>query len=760
MDTSRTALELSEVTDEGKFERLATAILRESSDNYRPLVQTGVNSSGKTIKGPVDGLTIIQESGNTHIIAVHHTTTARIGLKRKWLYDPANPGTADADLNKNQAPGDIIKTWTQVQKWKSQLGDVKVTLILTTNQDPDSDVIVAATALAKRLDITLDIWSGSRLAHSLDDPQGQWIRASFLGIHQEHLSQHHLATLSRKSFEEYRRYDRSAESVDRDIDNQLMNIPLGVTFLVGDSGMGKTVACRRLFERHIDSGGRALFIPQSIVYTSMTLDAAIRQVVSQLDQNIIPASPSALALATPKNPLLLLVEDVNSTSASDQLIAKILAWSRKLPGKTNSVNDETQCTWKIVCPLWTRSLHLLAKHGEISPTSNILAIGPYSRDEGTKAVLARAMSTGDSVTVLQAEEIAASLGNDPLLIGLHQIKARPDPHRVIQAFVFESCAEAARSTKTLSELKFRNSLRSLGISSVRNGWGDLYINDIESESLISETDRSCLSILSTEGKLMRIDGSADKPSYAFRHDRIRFWVIADAIAHYDSIGSLDDSLIADPYHSERVAESYVWIRRHEPLLERILQINALSAFNILRLLADSGDTDCTRIASLVSGRLRDGRLKVPDNSHVKRAILNCLSDSSFPEVPHLVRLLGKPTQQGWLADFRNGELSGGIWLCVDCPPNYGAPWRDAYISHAKERFSTGYYDALSGILGQPKVSDKHLLGAIYLAGFFAEPTLIPALESAWISDNSRIDRISAYLWALARCGGGVMFASH
>lgn len=51
-----TIRKLSEMSDDAAFERLATAILREARPEYGSLLHPGVNSEGKTMKAPVDGI--------------------------------------------------------------------------------------------------------------------------------------------------------------------------------------------------------------------------------------------------------------------------------------------------------------------------------------------------------------------------------------------------------------------------------------------------------------------------------------------------------------------------------------------------------------------------------------------------------------------------------------------------------------------------------------------------------------------------------
>ena len=187
--TNRTIQALAAITDEGLFERLATAVLREDNPLYKPLVQTGVNAGGKTVKAPLDGICFVLGAEPPHLIAVHHTrpTTARNNLKRKWLDDP---------------DGDFIKTATIVAEKRGNVPDLQATLVLTTNREPSEVVISEVEAAGRTHDIKIDLWSCSRLAHFLDNyPVGHWIRRQFLQIEQELLSPELLHELSLKSLE-------------------------------------------------------------------------------------------------------------------------------------------------------------------------------------------------------------------------------------------------------------------------------------------------------------------------------------------------------------------------------------------------------------------------------------------------------------------------------------------------------------------------------------------------------------------------------
>jgi hypothetical protein len=252
MNQTRTEETLEGITDEGLFERLATAILREAEPRYRGLVHPGVNAAGKTVKSPVDGITFLEGSDAPHMLIVHHTTTARDDLGKKWLHDPATVTTRKGG-KPTAPPGDLIKTIAIVEDQRKTMSPLDATLVLTTNREPDEGTVRSVQAAAAPHRLTIDLWHRSRLAHFLDhDPQGQWLRRSFLGVKPERLSLAWLGELSKKSLAIYSPPDREDAWVMRELDVALGSTPSRlVTFVVAPSGLGKSIACyKQLVPRH------------------------------------------------------------------------------------------------------------------------------------------------------------------------------------------------------------------------------------------------------------------------------------------------------------------------------------------------------------------------------------------------------------------------------------------------------------------------------------------------------------------------------
>jgi len=57
---------------------------------------------------------------------------------------------------------DLLKAIELVARARAEIPELRVTLALTTNHEPDPTLITKVTQAAKAHDIDVDIWSGSR----------------------------------------------------------------------------------------------------------------------------------------------------------------------------------------------------------------------------------------------------------------------------------------------------------------------------------------------------------------------------------------------------------------------------------------------------------------------------------------------------------------------------------------------------------------------------------------------------------------------
>jgi hypothetical protein len=177
------AAALDKITDSGRFELLATAVLRRARPELAALIHTGINAEGKPVPSPTDGMGLVAGTSH-HFGSLQHTTCSLDALRRKWL----------------GRKGDIVKAVALIRDERQRNPSAELTLVLTTNRVPDETLFREAQVKAREHLIELDIWERTRLADFLEhNPDGQWLARQYLNIPQRRLSTDLLADVCQRS---------------------------------------------------------------------------------------------------------------------------------------------------------------------------------------------------------------------------------------------------------------------------------------------------------------------------------------------------------------------------------------------------------------------------------------------------------------------------------------------------------------------------------------------------------------------------------
>ena len=742
-----TAEALEAVTDAGLFERLATAVLREAAPHCNHLVQTGVNAAGKTVAAPVDAICFVPAADPPHMIAVHHTTFSREGLKAKWL----SGSRALQSSTSSSTTGDVIKTAEYVAEKRRDSPGLRATLILTTNKEPDHSLVSDLHSEGKLHQLEIDLWSRSRICHFLDNmPSGQWIRQEYLGIEQQLLSLELLQELSRRSLQLNAPPSDPQTWIRRESDMALRDIRNGVTFLVGGSGLGKSLTCYRALEAHVRQGGCGLVLRDENLVGAITLDHALRTTLSQLHPNL-SATEAPTSYGSVDEPLLLVVEDVNRSGQAGRLAEKLASWSPGPP--TNGADGQGRVSWRLLCPLWPTTIASMetAARERIKPL--ITPAAGFSDNEAEAAVLARAQAQHRKVSALEASEIARALGQDPLLVGLYDFGTPPDAAQVIEQYIEGSLSAIAADRLDYMAPDYRGALRALAVEMLeRRQLSARWSRAREWTSLKGDLGK-LLAQIAHRGDPIRLDGGSAEPRIAFRHDRVRDWLLADAVGELERQRQLPDSLLAEPYFAEIMGQALVRDGTNEQFLRRLSDGNPLALFHALRLTAQTGSPHRSTILKAIYDWLDRPESRSRSRRYLRWEASAILAETDLPDVPAIATKFPGRSTFAQLARLRNGDATGGVELCIDLEPGVTAPWRDSQLDHAKMHHARELTDDLCRILERHDLSGSERTGALRLAGHLAEPTLAPAIASCWNNDEERPSNLRDYLWAFAHCCG-------
>ena len=633
MNANRTKQALASITDEGLFECLATAVLREDNPLYKPLVQTGVNADGKTVKDPLDGICFVSGAEPSHLIAVHHTTTERNSLKRKWLHDLDAVKPHDKSKKSSTPPGDFIKTATIVAEERKRVPNLQATLVLTTNQEPSETVIREVEAVGRDHDIEIDLWSCSRLAHFLDNyPVGHRIRRQFLQIEQELLSPELLHELSLKSLKINPPPGDDAEAwIPRALDETLaLGLHRDVTFVVAGTGQGKSVACYRRLVSHVQEGGFGLVLSHDVVAEAMTLDQAIANTLRQLHPALASDEETALSICSPERPLLLVVEDINRADRTQFLAEKIAGWSRTQAATEDKSNWESK--WHLLCPLWPEMLALLGDQARKSIESLLVSAGGFSENEGRDAVLARARLVSNELSPLNALSISESLGHDPLLIALYDFGNTPDPGQVIGQFVDASLSRTAAAAKDYLPTEYRKALRVLAEGMLAHRQIDLHWFNVSGWVDVQGEPLRLISHIAHAGELICLMGPIENQRLVFRHDRVSDWLLADAAAELERRNALPICIVEEPYYAEVIGAALFSSSLGSNFLRRVAEANPLALFHALRLFGDAIQSSYNDILQAIDRWLDNPATHDRSNLHLRLEALAMLAETDSHRV--------------------------------------------------------------------------------------------------------------------------------
>jgi len=732
MPITQTEQKLADINDEGYFEKLATAVLREADADCAAVIHTGVNPTGRTVPSPVDGIVIRTEINPPRLISLQHTTTAKKNLRGKWLGAP---------------DGDFVKSAKVYAEAKKSTPKMTGKLILATNQDPDSDLVVDVGTECAAADMDNQIWGRGRLAHFLDfNPTGQYIRRKYLGIAPELISKPLLLELSGKSLEVHAPKDDAGLRVPRELDAEL-KIRRRLMFLIGRSGNGKSVACHKKLQQHVREGGFALVLTDEHIVRAATLTDAVGAALHELHPELVSnAGRDALSLCSPTEPLYLTVEDINRSGRAADLAEKLFAWLK-------TQDKEAGFPVQVICPIWPDAWRALDRGVQEAAAASVIQVDPFSSLEGRAAVQRRAQTSGRALSDMAADKISSELGHDPLLIAIYRDPSKPPiAGRVIEQFVDDNLQRVAKEGGHHVAADYRMALRALAAQMLQRRMLNPRWSELRRWSGLSETDLKCIGHLVHDGKVLYLGGTSDRQAIAYRHDRIRDWILSDAIAGMAETETLNEEVLQEPYYAQVLGGAVALRPTDSKFVASLRSHNPLALFYAYRQLPDDPKDGRGGVATTITAWLESGVSNDPDLRNLRWEALRLLADTDGREVKALSDLLQKNNWAYWQAQFRNGNL-GGLMLFLASRPATTDPMRDALVVHAKQRFGRNLIAELEKLLKRGDLDEASRQLTLRLAGHLADPALAAAIAICWENDADREKLARDYLWAAAQCCG-------
>jgi len=751
-EPNSTIKKLSEITDAGLFERLATDVLRACKPSlHESLSHPGVNPDGKTVKAPLDGIGWVRNVEGDRVVAAAHSTYEQNDIEKKWLHDPSTVKVRKPG-NKPTAPeGDLRKAIREISVFRVNQPSLKATLALTSNREPNQKSIVAAQQLATEASIDLDIWSVSRIAQFLDSPEGQWIRKKYLGNPVEFVSIEFLQSCTQAFLNKYAYPLNPAELVER---NNFVESSSGHLLLVGPSGVGKTTIALQILKHHAENGGTGLVIPHETVILATSLAEAIDMELRKLEPHLQPkAGYQALSLATDSLPLIVVIEDANVASEPSAILNKVVGWTLS---DAQAGNDSKCNSWRLVCPIWPRYVDSLTHQFDKMHGSILQTVDVYTDEQAEEAIRKKSLAVGCELLPATVSSIANALGNDPLLIALCNFSSGIDAARVIETYIEKELARVASNSATLHQTDIRDAVDNLVQCMLRYRRLNPSFREIKNW-FHNESDRlKTLRLVFKTGSVLRLVSRDGEEILTPRHDRVLLSLFSRIMGEDLRNGNLSESYLADPFFAEALGAAIVSAQFDADRFTWIKQANPLSLFHAFHLAAKTSSRIFPTIVQIASDWISNTEMHRSQFRSVRFRALRILAETDAFEVISLTDLFPDGDRyESWCeARFRNGDIDAGLkLLTIFDSLGVTIKGRREFLSHIFARFGSKIVAPLRQILATPDLNSRDRKGCLLLAGYLGDSALAEGIHASWVCIKPSDRDLVAFLWAAARCRG-------
>ena len=580
------------------------------------------------------------------------------------------------------------------------------------------------------------------------DPRGQWIRKTFLGVEPTALSERLLRDLSLRSIRSSLPPDDPELWVDRSVEEALRDrVDDRVQFVLGESGVGKTVACLKHLQRHVQAGGFGLVVDDEILRTSVAIEDAIGRTLQNLQPSLRGSAGSdALSLASENDRLTLVIEDINRSLQPSRLVERLAAWN------AHDTSTEDLPHWRILCPIWPQTIALVSDTASKAVNESTVAIALFTKDEAVAAVRRRC----DGLTDLEAEALASALGYDPLLIALHEDgENASDPASVIHTYVAHSLDRLASSEGRYTPGEYWSALRTLSLEMLKRRRLEPRFAEVSDWTAEKPQVAVMLREMAGHREVIRLEGTSVNQRAVFRHDRVRDYILAEAIAHAISHDDLSVPVMFEPYFAEVLGIAVT--RGGVPIqtINEVIHANPLALFCALRHCSRQ-DTDRAQwVLEAATSWAQSDACRDPLNRSLRAAVLRVLSVCDGAHIRRLCETVEDEVPNEWSlrGRFRNGDVRAGVHLCAMVPPGVRWAGHVELIDFVGHKGGSGFVRALENLLRRTDLTEGQRSGALRLAGFVGNSDLAGVLGESWSREASPMGVLSDYLWACSQCCG-------
>lgn len=728
---NETNIALANITDAGLFERLASDVLRVAEPEiYKSISHQGMNPQGKTIKAPLDNVGWSYVNGENRVVAVAHTTTSRNDLETKWLRD-LNNVTPRKGGKATGSDGDLVKAIKELVKIRQDNPELKARLALMCNSEEPQTIRIQAHQLASKHNIELEIWSNSRIASFLDiDPNGQTIRHKYFDVLPTVLSYEELLRIG--SLSTLHLDFKQELFVERD-DIKFKSLNL----VIGTSGSGKTTICTNHILKKLDKRQPVLVLREENIQNSLNLDEAIeKELLRYSDRLIKGAGGKALELCSSENPLIILIEDINNTNNTEQLIQKINSWA----------SNEKRIN--ILCPVWYQKISTLSLKLKEELSKNgfsYLYLDNYTNEQALEALKKRCQLDKVDIDDLTLKYIAKQVGNDPLLLDLFNYRVGGATDKILEDFIVNTLENVANQKEKFRDDLEKTLLKSISYS-IFNKINEINLNQLS--SFLTRDEKSDLRNILDDGRIIRLD---DKNNIIFRHDKIKFLLMAQAIQHTLEADEYLE-VLTDPYFSETVGLSCFLVLLDIKKLNLLMHKNFLIGVYAYYYAIKSNSEYSNNCLNAISNWIKKEENQNLGKSSLRFKSLTILNELVHPSVLRLLELYPKQDRQHvyYECGFKNGNLMDGIHWITFFPFDFNYLHVSLVVEFVVKKYKNNLKYKIFEFLKAKNTNVSIINSLFILIGYIGDKIYLDSVKIAIDNINKEEKDYIYIFWVLSR----------
>ena len=350
----------------------------------------------------------------------------------------------------------------------------------------------------------------------------------------------------------------------------------------------------------------------------------------------------ALELAAYKRRLMIvLVEDVSRSPQPQLLIERLVSWS--------TLNDESKNSnsWQILCPLWPSLLSTLRDDVRKTIGQLIQTVHGYTEKEGTAAVQMRRKLANVQATDLDAANVAAELGNDPLLIALSDPFEKMEPRTVIQGFVQSSIERLSAMRREFTAGEYLATIRQFSYAALERRCLNPSMTDVARMFDQSKESVTMVRHIVQCGELMHVGGKGTDETVAYRHDRVRDWLFADALVERIQSSTISDSILGEPYYAEIIGAAIAKADPVRTVIEKIAVANPLALFCAMSHYDDQESARLECVVRHAEAWLSEHETQAPSMDSLRWEAMRSLSHCNGSYVRSLASRFPKERDKFW-----------------------------------------------------------------------------------------------------------------